>query len=121
MECCSLCHKNELPLVPKSWTGDDCRLCPPCFDLQKEPETTVIGFDAIRGGLLSRWGVEKFAHNVMVDGDRFLFTLAHLLDNHHKQLIVGNVPDQLLKDYRETGAIYLLGFAKFWEEMVGFY
>lgn len=123
--CCSLCHKSELPLVPRNWSPER-PLCCPCFALE-ESEAEILTFETPRGGLLVRWSTEQFVDkNVMVDRELGkLYVLAHLLDEHHRKLMRGGGGEEvnllLVQDYRTSGAIYQVDAKQFWTEMWGFY
>jgi hypothetical protein len=124
MSVCEQCKKNNGSIVPKSWSTTT-TLCLPCF-VQNHPETKVLTFDVLRGGLLSRWTVEGFAPTALIVTKQGLHTLATLLDEHHLKLIregdASNVvPASLLEDYRASGAIYCMDAKQFWTEMWGFY
>lgn len=129
MNQCSECHKKTI-CVPSSWHTDDAKKvqkCPSCFNYS-DPDAKILTFDMPRGGLWSRWVVEGFGKDIMVlEDENKIFVLAPLLDQHNKQLILQGepdnevVPDELLEDYRNSGAIYEMDVKQFWTEMWGFY
>ncbi len=128
MGACSECGKKDRQLVPRSWHPDDPEksMCASCFGYY-DPKAKIEAFDTPRGGLLSRWAAEGFGDHIMVSSDgNKLLVLAPMLDEHHRQLIVQNdpdnvIPDGLLEDYRTSQAIYGVEVVQFWREMWGFY
>lgn len=90
-------------------------LCSPCFGL-RWPDAEILTFDPI---LLSRWAAEGFRDQVIEDKER-VYVLTSLLDKHHKGLIQ-STEDELVEDYRTSGAISQMTIQQFWKEMHGFY